>query len=291
MFVFRTYRQGGPRMIWFWLLLLTLAALAAGSVRALPDRPPAMAGRPHPRHADAGDAALRRVPARTAAAGSTGRPRDRPLPLAPRGAMSRSQPNRRCHMAQPAAHPQVMDFLLTRRSRPARMLSGPAPDRATLERLLTAAARVPDHGKLEPWRFVVVSGAARARLSALVAQRGATLGRDPEKLAKDVAAWADSPVTVAVVTVPRPTDRIPEWEQVLSAGAVCVSLVNAALAQGLGACWLSGFAAYDRTFLTEGLDLAEGERIAGFVHIGPCATTPPERPRPDPATLARWVEA
>lgn len=191
----------------------------------------------------------------------------------------------------PAARPEVMAFLLTRRSRPARLLTGPGPDRATLTRMLTAAARVPDHGKLEPWRFLVIEGAARARLAALLAERGTALGRDPEKLQKDIAAWRDSPVTVAVVTVPRPVDKIPEWEQILSAGGVCLSLVNAALAQGLGACWLSGFAAYDRPFLTEGLGLAEGERIAGFVHIGACTAIPPERPRPEIGQITGWIGA
>lgn len=194
-------------------------------------------------------------------------------------------------MTQPAAHPQVIDFLLSRRSRPARMLRGAAPDPATLTRILTAAARVPDHGKLEPWRFVVIEGDARNRLADLLGQRGAALGRDAEKLAKDIAAWRDSPVTVAIVTVPRPTDRIPEWEQLLSAGAVCLSLVNAALAQGYGACWLSGFAAYDRPFLELGLGLQPDERIAGFVHMGRCDTTPPERPRPDIALITEWLRS
>lgn len=192
-------------------------------------------------------------------------------------------------LPEPAARPEVMDFLLTRRSRPARMLAGPGPDPATLERLLTAAARVPDHGKLEPWRFVVVQGAARARLAGLIAARGAVVGRDPEKLQKDIDAWALSPVTVAVVSVPRPADKVPEWEQVLSAGAVCLSLVNAALAQGLGACWLTGFAAYDRPFLSEGLGLAAAERVAGFVHIGNGTAAPPDRPRPDLGRTVRYL--
>jgi nitroreductase len=191
--------------------------------------------------------------------------------------------------AHPPAHPAVMEFLLTRRSRPARMLAEPGPDRPTLERLLTAAARVPDHGKLEPWRFIVIHGAARARLAALAGARGQALGRDPEKLAKTVAAFADTPVTVAVIALPRPTDKIPEWEQVLSAGAVCLGLVNAALAQGFGACWLSGFCAYDPDFLAEGLGLTAGERVAGYIHIGTCAATPPDRPRPDLAQVASWV--
>jgi nitroreductase len=192
-------------------------------------------------------------------------------------------------MIQPPTHPAVMDFLLTRRSRPARMLTEPGPDRATLESLLTAAARVPDHGKLEPWRFVVFQGPARARLADLARARGEALGRDPEKLAKTVAAFADPPVTVAVISVPRPTDKIPEWEQVLSGGAACLALVNAALAQGFGASWLSGFCAYDTEFLTSGLGLSAGERVAGFIHIGSCTAIPPERPRPDLDQVVRWV--
>jgi nitroreductase len=189
----------------------------------------------------------------------------------------------------PPAHPAVMEFLLTRRSRPARMLVEPGPDRATMERMLTAAARVPDHGKLEPWRFAVIEGAARARLANLAHARGQELGRDPDKLVKTVAAFADTPVTVAVIAVPRPTDSIPEWEQLLSAGAVCLGLVNAAHAQGFGACWLSGFCAYDPAFLAEGLHLAPGERVAGYVHIGTCAAAPPDRPRPDLAKVVSWV--
>jgi nitroreductase len=180
---------------------------------------------------------------------------------------------------EPAALPQALQLLLTRRSHPPRLLTGPAPDRATLDRLLTAAVRVPDHGKLEPWRLIVITDAARDRLAALITARGAATGHDPEKVAKEAAAWS-APVTVAVISVPRPTDRIPEWEQVLSAGAVCLSLVNAALAQGFGACWLTGLAAYDPVFGREGLGLVPGERVAGFVHLGRSAGPQPDRPRP-----------
>lgn len=189
----------------------------------------------------------------------------------------------------PAVHPKVMEFLLTRRSRPARMLREPGPDRATLVRLLTAATRVPDHGRLEPWRFIVFQGDARARLAKLTEERGTALGRDPEKLAKTIAAFADTPVTIAVIYVPRPTDKIPEWEQVLSAGAVCLGLVNASLAQGFGATWLSGFCAYDRVFQDVGLNLAHGEQVAGFIHIGTCDSAPPDRPRPDLRQVVHWV--
>jgi nitroreductase len=192
-------------------------------------------------------------------------------------------------LPEPATHAEALELLLTRRSHPARLLSGPAPTRATLDRLLTAALRVPDHGKLEPWRLVVITGNARARLVALLQARGKAEGRDPDKIDKDAAAWS-SPVVVAVITTPRPTDRIPEREQLLSAGAVCLSLVNAALAQGLGACWLTGFAAYDGAFGREGLGLASGETVAGLIHIGRSAGAPPDRPRPDPEQAIRWID-
>lgn len=187
--------------------------------------------------------------------------------------------------------PEVMDFLLTRRSRPYKTLTLPAPDRDTLMPLLTAAARVPDHGKLEPWRFVVLQGAALERLSNLVRSRGTTLGVDPDKLDKDVAAFANAPLIVAVVASPKPSDKIPEVEQLYSAGAACLSLLNAALAAGWGANWLSGWASHDRAFLTKGLDLATNETIAGFIHIGTETSKPPERPRPDIGAITSWIAA
>ncbi|WP_209426507.1 nitroreductase [Pararhodobacter sp. SW119] len=190
----------------------------------------------------------------------------------------------------PPARPEVLEFLLSRRSRPAKMLRAPAPDRTVLTRLLTAAARVPDHGKLEPWRFVVLEQAALARLGTLCAERGLALGEAPEKTEKAAATFRDSPFAVAVIAAPKPSDKIPEVEQLLSAGAVCLSLVNAALAQGYGACWLTGFAAHDHEFCARGLGLSPTEKVAGFIHIGTTDATPPERPRPDVASITRWVE-
>ena len=191
----------------------------------------------------------------------------------------------------PAARPEVLDFLLTRRSRPAKMLRAPGPDRAVLERLLTAAARVPDHGKLEPWRFLVLERAALDRLADLCAERGAALGEPEEKIAKAAMTFRESPFAVAVIASPKPSDKIPEVEQLLSAGAVCLSLVNAALAQGYGACWLTGYAAHDAHFCARGLGLAAQERVAGFIHIGTSDASPPDRPRPDVAAITRWLEA
>lgn len=183
----------------------------------------------------------------------------------------------------------VLDFLLSRRSRPAKMLSTPVPDRSRMMQLLTAAARVPDHGKLEPWRFIVLSASANAKLAQTVARRGTDLGLPPDACAKASATFADSPLIVAVVASPKSSEKIPQIEQTLSAGAVCLSLVNAALASGWGACWLTGWPAMDDE-IQQDLGLASQEWIAGFVHIGTSAATPPERPRPEIDSLTEWRE-
>ncbi|MEI4486214.1 nitroreductase [Frigidibacter sp. MR17.14] len=189
------------------------------------------------------------------------------------------------------ARPEVLDFLATRRSRPAKTLTGPAPDRAALAPLLQMALRVPDHGKLEPWRLIVLERGALDRLAALAGTRATEKGLAPDQAGKGVAQFADSPLCVAVVAVPRDTGKVPEWEQVLSVGAVAATLCNAAQAAGWGACWLTGWPAYDPGFLTEGLGLAPGERLAGFVHIGTETTLPPDRPRPDPERSIDWRDA
>jgi nitroreductase len=191
----------------------------------------------------------------------------------------------------PEPHPEVLDFLLTRRSRPAKTLTGPAPAQEDLLPLLTAAARSPDHGKLEPWRFIVLEGAALQRLGALVRTRGAARGEGAEAIEKAARAYEDSPLAVAVVSAPKPSEKVPEIEQIYSAGAVCLALLNAALATGWGANWLSGWPAHDRDFVTEGLGLAPTERVAGLIHIGTETVQPPERPRPDIATITEWVRA
>ena len=189
----------------------------------------------------------------------------------------------------PTPNQAAMDFLLSRRSRPAKTLTGPAPDRAALMPILTAAARSPDHGKLEPWRFIVLQGAALQRLAAAAAARGAALGYEPTQADKARAQFADSPLCVAVVESPKDSPKVPAIEQTYSAGAVCLALLNAALASGWGANWLSGWIAEDRPFLEETLGLAPQERIAGFLHIGTESSAPPERPRPDLDAITAWV--
>jgi nitroreductase len=190
----------------------------------------------------------------------------------------------------PQPNPAALDFLLTRRSRPAKLLTTPVPGREEIERLLTAAARTPDHGMLVPWRFIVLRGPALRRLGELAATRAAAEGLETERIEKAALPWREGNLAVVVVQVPRPVGKIPEIEQTLSAGAVCLSLLNAALAAGWGACWITGWAVYDAAFCREGLGLAEGERVVGVVHIGTETAAPPERPRPDVAAITTWLD-
>ena len=189
----------------------------------------------------------------------------------------------------PKPNPDALEFLLSRRSRPAKTLTGPGPNKETLQNLLTAAARTPDHGKLEPWRFIVFEAPALERLAKSTEELGTKDGMDPEKLAKSAQMFRDVPLSVAVIAAPKPSEKIPEIEQTLSAGAVCLQLLNAALAAGWGANWLSGWTAMHRGFLTDVLGLAPHEFVAGYIHIGTETATPPERPRPDVNAITSWV--
>lgn len=189
----------------------------------------------------------------------------------------------------PDPDPAALAFLLSRRSRPAKLLRAPVPDRAALVPILTAAARSPDHGKLEPWRFIVLEKPALERLAALATERGAALGLEKDQAEKGAAAYRDSPLAIAVVASPKPSEKIPGIEQTLSAGAVCLGLLNAALASGWGASWLTGWPAHDRGFIEDGLGLAPHEFIAGVIHIGTETATPPDRPRPDLDVITTWM--
>lgn len=176
----------------------------------------------------------------------------------------------------------VLEFLARRRSVPVRMLRGPGPGDKDLDRLLEIALRVPDHGKREPWRVIILDRAALDRLKPAVAAAAQAGGEDERGISKAADAF-NSPLIVAVVSSPGPTDRIPAHEQYLSAGNVALTLLQAALADGWGAAWLTGYAAEDG-FAREHLGLAPSERIVGFIHIGTAPDHPvPERPRPDTA--------
>ena len=175
----------------------------------------------------------------------------------------------------------ALELLTTRRSFKAGELAGPAPSAAEVERLLTIASRVPDHGKLTPWRFIVFEGEARYAAGEAIAAAFRTKYPDakPEHVEAERKRLARAPLVIAVVSRAAPHVKIPEWEQVLSAGAAAMNLVLAAHALGYGANWVTEWYAYDRSVL-DALGLAPHERIAGFVHIGRPPGVPEDRPRP-----------
>ncbi|MEL7150879.1 MAG: nitroreductase [Pseudomonadota bacterium] len=190
----------------------------------------------------------------------------------------------------PDPNPAAVAFLETRRSRPAKTLAAPAPDKETVKRLLTIAGRAPDHGKLEPWRFLVLDKPALERLAGTIPEKGEALGQPAEKIAKEVDAYARSTLAIVVVSSPKPSDKIPEIEQTLSAGAVCMQLLNAALADGWGANWLSGWPSHNPDWRERHLGLMPHESIAGIIHLGTETSAPPERPRPDIDAITEWIE-
>ena len=179
-----------------------------------------------------------------------------------------------------------LHVLDTRRSVPSKQLGEPGPDHATLLRMLTSAVRVPDHGKLVPFRFIRLQGEARHALGDLLAAR--TLHLQPDAadavVEKDRARFSHAPVIVTVVARLTPGHKVPEQEQLLTAGSVCFALLQAAQALGFGAQWLTGWMAYDDAVAAT-LGLSADERIAGFIHIGTPKMEAPERERPDPALL------
>jgi nitroreductase len=177
--------------------------------------------------------------------------------------------------------PDALDLLKTRRSFKAIELSDPGPSAAEIDTLITVASRVPDHGKLAPWRFIVFEGEARRAAGEAIAAAFATKYPDakPEQAEAERGRLARAPLVIAVVSRAAPHAKIPEWEQVLSAGAAAMNLVTAAHALGYGANWITEWYAYDRAVL-DALGLKPHERIAGFIHIGRPPGPPADRPRP-----------
>jgi nitroreductase len=183
----------------------------------------------------------------------------------------------------------TIELLKRRRSVPPHTMSGEGPSAAEIETLLTIATRVADHGKLAPWRFIIIQGEARERLSqaAFALYRTDHPEMDADRRTIETTRFTRAPLVIAVVSRAAPHPKIPEWEQQLSAGAVCTSLIVAATAMGYGASWLTEWMAYDRRML-DILGLAPHERIAGFVHIGR-GPVPADRPRPALAdVVTRW---
>lgn len=179
-----------------------------------------------------------------------------------------------------------MQALDQRLSVPSRQLGEPAPDADTLLRMLQSAVRVPDHGKLVPYRFLQLRGDARHALGEFLAQRSRQ--RDPQTaeaaVEKDRLRFSHAPLIVTVIARLQPDHKVPAQEQLLTAGCVCFALLQAAQGAGFGAQWLTAWMAYD-VEVSRHLGLVENERIVGFIHIGTPKLEVPDRERPDPAAL------
>lgn len=175
----------------------------------------------------------------------------------------------------------AIDLLLSRRSVPPRLLAAPAPTPAQIRVLLTIASRVPDHGKVVPWRFIVIGPDGGARLGALIEETFKIDHPDAttEALEFERNRLVRAPLVIAIVSSTREHPKAPEWEQILSAGAAAMNLVNAANAMGYGANWHTEWYAYDRR-ITRELGVRDDERVAGFVHIGSVTERPGDRARP-----------
>jgi len=182
----------------------------------------------------------------------------------------------------------LVKHLTERRSVSANALQEPGPDADELAAMLRIAARVPDHKKLAPWRFVLFQGDARAAFGDILARRCAELEPDASavRLETERTRFLRSPLVVVVISSPVETPAVPEWEQILSAGAVCLNLLHAAHAYGFAGNWITEWYAYDEG-IRAALGLAPHERVAGFVYIGSPKEKPTERERPDITAIAR----
>lgn len=193
------------------------------------------------------------------------------------------------------AHPstEMLEMLARRRSTTVATMAAPGPDEDTLNAILTIAARVPDHRRLVPFRFITFTGEARTAFGNCLAaaataqqERGVDDAADP---AMARGLFERAPVVVAVISKVDRAHRTPEWEQILTAGAVCQNLLLAASALGFAGQWLSGWAAYDEAVLAA-MGLGNAERVAGLMYLGTAQEEPRERARPDvPSLITRWT--
>lgn len=189
------------------------------------------------------------------------------------------------------AAPQTLDLLLSRRSGSAKTMKGPGPGDDQIRTLIQAATRVPDHGKLAPWRFLIFKDEARSQFGEILVRALKVSEPDAgvERIAQERVRFLRAPVVIGVVSRVREGIPIPEWEQILSAGAACQTLCIAAHAMGFVANWITEWYAYHPT-VREGLGLKSGERIAGFIYLGHPAEPLADRPRPSFETIARmWA--
>lgn len=196
------------------------------------------------------------------------------------------QPGDRLPAANPS--PETLAFLARRRSAAAAALTAPGPDAEQLNTLLRIAARVPDHGKLAPWRFMIFEDEAKERFAAICEKIYAarTPGAEAGQVQMERDRLLNPPVIIAVVSSVLENHKIPEWEQILSAGAACMTLLNAANAMGFAGQWRTDWMAYDPQ-VKDMMGLRSGERVAGFIYLGTAPEDPVERKRPDPQ-IGAW---
>lgn len=184
---------------------------------------------------------------------------------------------------------KLLDYLAVRRSVPAFQMREPGPNRSEIESILSLAVRVPDHGKLAPWRFIVYRGEERVRIGRELLTMA--LEKNPElsdeMIEVERARFTRAPVVIAVVSTAAPHAKIPEWEQVMSVGAVCLNLLMAANAHGYVSNWLTEWFAFDERAYPL-LGIKPGEKVAGFIHIGSTDFPIVERPRPALADVVTW---
>lgn len=180
----------------------------------------------------------------------------------------------------------IRSLLQSRKSASAKAMGEPGPTQDQLREILTAAVRVPDHGKLTPWRFILFQGEARREAGQVMRRRWQELhpGNSAETLDYVERLFLRAPAVLAVVSTAQPHPKIPEWEQVLSSGAVCMNILLAATALGVGCQWNTDWIAYDAA-VAEAFGLKPHEKVAGFIYLGTPAAPLEDRPRPDPASL------
>lgn len=188
------------------------------------------------------------------------------------------------------AIPALRDYLLTRRSVGLAFLKEPGPDAAQLQQILTIGTRVPDHGKIAPWRLVVFEGDARRQAGEKLAEiaKAANPALDEAGMEIERNRFFPAPLTIGVISSPKPHPKVPEFEQLISAGNVAFNLLNAAFALGFAASWVTRWFSLDDT-AARMLGAGEGERFVGFVHIGTPSAVIEDRPRPDlDQVVTRW---
>jgi nitroreductase len=184
----------------------------------------------------------------------------------------------------------LKDYLAVRRSIPAFQMREPGPEKAEIEEILRLASRVPDHGKLAPWRFIVYRGEERVRIGAelLKLRLAVEPNLSDELIEVEKTRFTRAPVVIAIISKAAPHVKIPEWEQIMSAGALCLNTIFAANAMGYVANWLSEWFAFDERAYPL-LGVKPGEKVAGFIHVGSTDFPVTERPRPELSETVTWV--